>query len=49
MNKPRGTKKTVRLTLDLETDFYEEIAVAALLERTPKSKLIRKAIILYLK
>jgi|GEM_PF-3320412 len=44
----RQPGEIIRLTLDVEAGFYEEITVAALVERTPKAKLIRKAIALYL-
>jgi len=52
MPKRRRAKKQpreiIRLTLDVEAGLYEEITVAALVERTPKAKLMRKAIALYL-
>jgi len=39
----------IRLTLDVEETFYQQIAAAARKEGRPKAKVIREAIARYLK
>lgn len=52
MPKARRRKKTrpqdkIRLTLDVDSDLYELITLAAMKARMPKAKWMRKAIMAY--